>query len=185
MRLALVAALLLALAGAAVAQPFAGDPPTRMPVGGVLLVNPTAVLERSRTGQALIRANRLARERLVAEGEQISSDFEREERALAARRSVLSRDEFAEIAAEFDERVRAARAEQDRRAAQLTREEEERERAFAESLNPIYAEIMRDTGAAAILDLRDVILANTVLDITAEVIRRLDTRQLDQGEGED
>ncbi|WP_316013025.1 OmpH family outer membrane protein [Roseobacter sp. HKCCA0434] len=142
----------------------------------IVLVDPRAVLEQSETGREILRQNRADREALQAEADAISNAFELEEQELAARRDLVTREAFAELAREFDERVRAARVEQDRRSQALAARIEARERRFAQQLNPIYAGILGDSGAAAIVDLRSVILADAQLDVTEEVIRRLDAQ---------
>ncbi|RED13214.1 OmpH family outer membrane protein [Pontivivens insulae] len=140
----------------------------------LLLVNPQQVLERSETGRALIAENQEAREALAAESAERSDAFEREEMELTERRGAMEPEAFAALADEFDARVRAARAEQDRAGQQLARDQEAAQARFNALLTPIYSELMRESGAAAVLDIRNVVLANSQLDITREVIRRLD-----------
>ena len=145
----------------------------------ILMVDPRAVLEQSQTGRALLERHQQAREALQEEANAISRSFETEEQALAARRPLLTRDAFAELATDFDRRVRAARADQDRKAQELVARIEAEERAFNERLNPIYAEILSEVRGAAVIDLRNVILADSRLDISEEVIRRLDQPLVD------
>ena len=149
------------------------------PLPPILLVDPRVVMEQSRTGQDLMELNRTERAAAQAEADALSASFEAEEQILAARRALLTREAFAELAADFDRRVRLARAEQDLRGQELLDRTAARERAFFEALTPIYREIVNEVGAAAILDLRNVILANSRLDVSQEVIRRLDQRRVD------
>ena len=167
-----LAAACVAVAGFAVGPAAAQAGPT------ILVVDPERVLEESDAGRAVFSEIEAERERLAAESDEISRAFEREERALTDARDTTDPDEFTELAADFDRRVRAARAERDRLSEDLARRAEEVRRGFFEDLNGIYVQIMRETGAAAILDLRDVVLVARTFDITDAVIARLDaTRQ--------
>jgi len=141
----------------------------------IVFVDPRVVLEQSLSGQLVLEQNRAARAVLQAEADAISVAFEQEELEIAARRALLTREAFNQLATDFDRRVRAARADQDRKGQVIIAETEARERAFTDKLNPIYAEILSELGAAAVIDLRNVILANARLDISQEVIRRLDS----------
>mgnify|MGYP000156232161 CR=1 FL=1 len=140
----------------------------------LLLVNPQVVLERSETGRALIAENLAAREALARESSERSDAFEQEERELTERRTTMEPEAFAALAADFDARVRAARSEQERAGQELARTQEAQQAELTAALTPIYSELMRESGAAAVLDIRNVVSANAQLDITREVIRRLD-----------
>lgn len=168
---ALILALFLALpVGGVAAQEQLRIPPQ------ILVVDPRAVLEQSEAGREVLALNQAQRVALQAEADAVSEQFEKDELELAARRPLLTREAFAELAEDFDRRVRDARSEQDAKAEDLIKEIEARERAFIEGLNPIYAEILNEIGGAAVIDLRSVILADARLNITQEVIRRLDRR---------
>ncbi|MEM7669991.1 MAG: hypothetical protein AAF317_12760, partial [Pseudomonadota bacterium] len=58
----------------------------------------------------------------------------------------------------------------------LTREAEERRRAFFANVTPILLQILRETGAAAVVDQRSILISKQDLNITEEVIKRLDQR---------
>ena len=60
------------------------------------------------TGQELMELNRAERATAQAEADALSASFEAEEQTLAARRPLLTREAFAELAADFDRRVRLA-----------------------------------------------------------------------------
>ncbi|MEL6677758.1 MAG: OmpH family outer membrane protein [Pseudomonadota bacterium] len=140
----------------------------------VLLVDPERVLQTSEFGRSVLDQIALRRRGLLAETEAISSAFELEERELTNLRETLSRQGFQELADDFDARVRKARSDQDLKAAELTRWAESRRRAFFAALNDVYAVVLRTRGASAILDIRTVILADQSLDVTSEVIERVD-----------
>lgn len=142
----------------------------------LLLVNPEQVLARSETGRALVQSIETERAQLIQRATEIARAFETEERALSDLRPTLDRAEFDARAEAFDTRVRAAREQQDREASALARMADQRQRAFFIELSNIYAALLQETGAQAVLDIRTVLLADQSLDVTDLVIERLDQR---------
>ncbi|GIX15316.1 MAG: hypothetical protein KatS3mg118_3275 [Paracoccaceae bacterium] len=162
---AIALALALALPGAAAAQ-TEGLP--------LVVVDQERILQQSLAGKALLAEEEALTTRLIEERRSLERAFEEEERALAARRDELSREAFAREAADFDARVRAARAAQDEKAIALQRSIEANRKRFLDSLQPVLVEVMQRFGASVMLDVRAVLLADPSLDVTGEVISRLD-----------
>jgi Skp family chaperone for outer membrane proteins len=168
-------ALLTVVIGAGTAA-FA-QAPTLPPLpqgSSILLVNPDTVLRATLAGQATSAQIEAARSELIARASAISTAFEEEERALTELRATLPREEFALRVADFDRRVQAARAQQDADAETFSRNAEVLQRNFFSQLSSIYAALLRDSGAQAVLDIRSVLLADQSLDVTNHVIARLD-----------
>ncbi|HEU0220724.1 MAG TPA: OmpH family outer membrane protein [Paracoccaceae bacterium] len=140
----------------------------------VVIVYQDLLLERSEAGRRLKAEEDAATDRLVEERRRIEAEFEAEEKRLAAMRPTLAREEFARLAEEFDAKVREARAAQDERAVAAQRTIEQNRQRFLESLRPVLAEVMSRYGASVLLDGRSVLLADPSLDITGEVIARMD-----------
>ncbi|MEL6582935.1 MAG: OmpH family outer membrane protein [Pseudomonadota bacterium] len=140
----------------------------------ILLVNPDRVFERSETGRAVTAQIEERRMQVIARSDAVSTAFAEEERALTALRLELPRDEFVARAEDFDRRVQAARSAQDLEADTFARDAERFQRQFFSALNTIYAELLQETGAQAVLDIRSVLLADQSLDVTLHVIARLD-----------
>ncbi|RMH48532.1 MAG: OmpH family outer membrane protein [Alphaproteobacteria bacterium] len=162
---AIALALALALSGAAAAQ-TEGLP--------LVVVDQERILQQSLAGKALLAEEEALTTRLIEERRSLERAFEEEERALAARRDELSREAFAREAADFDARVRAARTAQDEKAIALQRSIEANRKRFLDSLQPVLVEVMQRFGASVMLDVRAVLLADPSLDVTGEVISRLD-----------
>ncbi|SPH17975.1 hypothetical protein DEA8626_01504 [Defluviimonas aquaemixtae] len=111
---------------------------------------------------------------LAAENRQIEAELIAEERALTKQRADLPVDEFRAAAEAFDARVTEIRQTQDTKAREIGRlRDAERQRFFTEAL-PVMSEVLRDRGAVVVLDNRAIFLAADVIDVTDEMIARID-----------
>ena len=133
-------------------------------------------MSESATGRAVLAEEEDARAALLQEGRSLDRAFEAEERALTDQRATMSPQAFRPLADAFDEKVVATRRAQEQKALTLTREAEERRRAFFANVTPILLQILRETGAAAVVDQRSILISKQDLNITEEVIKRLDQR---------
>ncbi|MEM9429041.1 MAG: OmpH family outer membrane protein [Pseudomonadota bacterium] len=169
---ALLATLVLAavLAGGALGQ--GPSPP-------FLVIDQDRLLSTSETGREVLAAEAMEREALQREGEALDRQFEAEERDLTERRQTLDPETFRALADAFDEKVVATRRRQEQKAIAITRDGEERRRAFFEAVTPILVELLQETGAAAVVDHRSLLISKQDLNITDEVIKRLDQRRRD------
>lgn len=140
----------------------------------MVIVYQDQLIERSKAGQRLRAEEEAAARALVEERRRIEAEFEAEEKRLAELRPTMDRTAFAKLAADFDARVREARAAQDQRAVAAQRAIEQNRQRFIESLRPVLVEVMQRYGASVLLDGRTVLLVDPSLDITGEVIERLD-----------
>ena len=112
--------------------------------------------------------------RIAAENRRIEAELTEEERALTQQRATLEPARFRALADAFDQKVQALRQEQDAKARALGTLSEESRRQFLQLAEPVLAEIMQQTGAAALLDKRTVFLSADVIDITDLAISRID-----------
>lgn len=119
---------------------------------------------------------------IAAENRRIEADLTAEERDLTEKRSTLDPVEFRKLAASFDEKVQALRREQDAKARALGNLSEEHRRQFLAQAEPILGGLMREAGAAVILDKRSVFLSADVIDITETAISRINDEIGDGGE---
>ncbi|HMQ91759.1 MAG TPA: OmpH family outer membrane protein [Amaricoccus sp.] len=139
-----------------------------------LLVNQERLLTGSLRGQALLAEEEAERDKLRAEARSIDAAFEAEEQKLTESRAELDPAEFRKLADDFDQRVVAARRDQDARSAALASEFDLRRRQFYASVAPILVEVMARHEAKAIFDENSVLLAAQELNITEEVIAEID-----------
>lgn len=178
-RLALLAALVLATVPAAVplARPAAAQgmgfpiPHETLPF---LILDQDRLFNGSKLGQDITAKNEAEAEALRQEGQALDKQFEDEERALTERRDQLAPDEFRKLADAFDEKVVATRKDQEQKAQALADRSDQRRRDFFRRVGPILLSILEDTGAAAVIDQRWVLVAKQQLNITDEAIKRLD-----------
>lgn len=187
-----LAALMGAVAFAAVAQdpasPLAQDVPTtanpvppsegaaspRVVSSAILTLNQDAVFTGSALGQRVISELERDRNALAAENRRIEAELSAEEQALTEQRAILPAAEFAQLARVFDEKVQSLRESQDRKSRLLQERLDAERRTFTSQAGPVLADIARERGALAILDKTVVLMSFDVIDITDEVVRRLD-----------
>ncbi|MEO0389097.1 MAG: OmpH family outer membrane protein, partial [Pseudomonadota bacterium] len=141
-------ALFLALVATVAPAPAQSPPPP------FLVIDQDRLLSESATGRAVLAEEEDARAALLQEGRSLDRAFEAEERALTDQRATMSPQAFRPLADAFDEKVVATRRAQEQKALTLTREAEERRRAFFANVTPILLQILRETGAAAVVDQR-------------------------------
>lgn len=148
----------------------------------VLILRQDELFQRSAFGLASLARIDEANAALLAENRQIEAALEAEERDLTARRSMLPAAEFRSLAEAFDTKVEGIRNAQESKSRAISRSrDEDRQRFFAAAL-PILAQMMREAGAAVILDDDAVILSFDRVDITALAVARIDAA-IGAGEG--
>ena len=142
----------------------------------LLVLDQERVLTDSLPGQALLAEEAEERDALISQARRLDRELEEEERRLTDLRAGMDAAEFRALANAFDDRVVRTRREQDQRAADLTQRSEAARRAFFAKVAPILLDILSETNAGAVIDQRSVLIANQNLNITAEVIKRLNAQ---------
>jgi Skp family chaperone for outer membrane proteins len=153
-----------------------GDPAAEAPAPlvAVLTLNQERLFRESLWGKAALQRAEAEAQALAAENRRIEDALEAEERSLTDRRATMEPAAFADLAAEFDTRVEAIRAAQDGKSRALTRQLDEDRQAFFTAATPILGQILRDTGAVAILADTSVVLSLSAIDVTDDAIARMD-----------
>ena len=113
---------------------------------------------------------------LVAENRKIDSALEAEERDLTDKRATMDAASFRPLAEAFDKKANELRAAQDVKARDLTLRRDQNRQTFFQNIAPILGDYMVERGAVAILDKSAIIVSLGSIDITAEVIARIDER---------
>ncbi len=147
-------------------------PDTRGPT--FLYVNQERILTGSRRGQALLAEEDAARDALRNDARRIDAAFEEEERALNEKRREMDPAAFRKLADDFDRRVVEARRQQDERASALAAEFDQKRRQFYAAVGPALVGLMERRGGLAIFDESSVLLADTSINVTDEVIAEID-----------
>ena len=111
---------------------------------------------------------------ISAENRLIEADLKAEERKLTDQRSKLSPDAFSRLADAFDEKVQKTRASQAAKGRALNELVEKERHVFLAAAGPVLEQMMREAGAAVILERRSVFVSANAIDITDEAIERLD-----------
>lgn len=111
---------------------------------------------------------------LQAENRRIESDLSAEEQSLTERRATMEPEAFRAEADAFDTKVTAIRSAQDAKGRNIAGlRDEERQRFLAAAL-PVFGEILRERGAVIVMDKRAVFISANAIDVTDEMIARLD-----------
>lgn len=110
---------------------------------------------------------------LAAENEAIRLGLEAEERDLTEKRAEMAPEAFRDLADVFDIKVQRIRREQDAKSKRLNQMLEQARVDFLTAAAPVLEEIMREAGAAIILERRDIFLSANVIDITDVAIERV------------
>lgn len=140
----------------------------------VLVLSQERLLTDSAPGQALLSEEAALRAAHKEEGERLDAELEAEERELAELRTQITDEDFQARAVAFDEKVVRIRQDHREKSEALGREVEERRKAFFAQVVPIVAEIMRERGASLVFERRNILFTGPGVDITDEVIRRID-----------
>jgi Skp family chaperone for outer membrane proteins len=144
------------------------------PLTGLLTLDQDLMFSRSAYGKALIQKLEADAQVLRQEDRRIEAALEQEERDLTARRASMTREEFAPLADEFNQKAEGIRAAQIAKDRQL-KETFDAERArFYDAARPVLAQLMADRGAVAIIDKRAIFAGFDNIDITAAAVERLD-----------
>jgi Skp family chaperone for outer membrane proteins len=147
---------------------------------GQILASPVLTLDQERLfaesqwGKRAVADLDARSQALAAENRKIEGDLTAEEKALTERRPGMEPAAFRAEADAFDAKVVEIRATQDGKVRDLNRLREAERQAFFQAAFPILGEVMRDRGAVAILDNRAIFVASNSIDVTDEMIRRID-----------
>lgn len=159
--------------GAAMSQPLNTGPlnTVRSPV---LVLDSDKLYLSSAYGLRVARDQEAMAAELAAENSSIEQELSREEQELTKLRATTAPDAFRDMADTFDEKVQATRARQLAKSQSLTQLLDQQRVVFFQSAGPVLETLMRESGAAVLLDRRDVFFSADAVDITALAILRID-----------
>lgn len=177
----LLAALVVSLGTLLTAQDGSPDPVPDQTAesapdltGQVLILNQERLFQQSRFGQASLARENEAAGALEAENSRILVDLIDEEQALTTQRATLPPAEFTQLAEAFDEKAERIRREQDAKLDALVEARNADRTEFLRAIGPILTQLLREKGAAAIVDASTVVLFSPTHDITDEATQRID-----------
>lgn len=140
----------------------------------VLIIDSVQLFNESLLGRTLRTELQEARRALQAENDAIAAELEAEERELTQRRSEIDATEFRTLAEAFDEKAQRIRSERALELQRLADRLEREQQSFLNQVAPVLEEIMREAGAAVILEKREVSFHVRAIDITGVAIERID-----------
>ncbi|WP_435310803.1 OmpH family outer membrane protein [Primorskyibacter sedentarius] len=142
----------------------------------ILTVEADRLFNESLYGQRLTEEIEAAGSEISAENRQIEAALTAEEKSLTEQRANLPTAEFRKLADAFDEKVQSIRQEQDAKGRALAARTEDVRRDFLEAAQPVLGELMREAGAAVLIERRNVFLSADAIDVTDEAIERINAR---------
>ncbi|WP_207100667.1 OmpH family outer membrane protein [Paracoccus shandongensis] len=194
----LAACALLVLAGGALAQegpegaPAAPELPSRTirtpadtkPLAGapVLTVDQEVLFTASDWGKRTQRVLEEEGGKIEAENDRLAAQLSDEEAALTRQRATLDPAEFRQQAEAFDTRATEIRRQRAQVVQDLNAWAAADRAAFYRAALPLMGEMMQERGAVAVLDRRTVFVSLDAIDLTQDLIARLNA-ELGDGAG--
>ncbi|MBF9060740.1 OmpH family outer membrane protein [Rhodobacterales bacterium HKCCSP123] len=140
----------------------------------IVVLNQERLLSQSLYGQRIQREVETAGAALSAENRRIEAQLTEEELRLTEQRATMSAEAFRPLAEEFDTRVEGIRAAQEAKSRALQSQAEAAQALFFEQVFPVLIVLMRERGAAVMMDNRAVLLSVEGADITDAAIALID-----------
>ncbi|MGR3712934.1 MAG: OmpH family outer membrane protein [Shimia sp.] len=170
----LLAATLVIFANVAVAQQASEG--VRPVANGVLVVESDRMFAESDFGKRVGDELDRLRAELATQNVEMEELLTAEELELSELRKTMSSAEFVVLARAFDEKVRAIRLEQDTKFRELNELNDLERNVFVQAARPVLSDLMKETGAAVILERRTVLASSGSVDITQVAIERLNEK---------
>jgi Skp family chaperone for outer membrane proteins len=161
------------------------DDTPRYVIAPVLTVDQDRLFTDSAWGQRTQTQLENAGQRIAEENERLADQLADEEADLTRRRATLDPTEFRRLAEAFDARATRVRKERAQAVQDLNARAEADRTAFYRAALPIMGEMMQQRGAVAVLDRRTVFVSLDSIDITGDLIARLDETLGDGADTED
>lgn len=154
----------------------------RMPVESpILTIDSELLFEQSNYGRRTIEEIEALGARLATENRQIEDSLTREEKELTELRPTMDPAAFRALADAFDAKVQETRRRQEAKSRELNDSLEDRRVVFLNAAAPVLEQLMRDAGAAVVLEGRSVFISSNAVDITQIAIERLNLVLKDTG----
>ncbi|MDK3072541.1 OmpH family outer membrane protein [Sedimentitalea sp. JM2-8] len=145
-----------------------------LPQSAILTISSERMFAESAFGRRVAREIDSQSAVLAAENRRIEVELTAEEKDLTDRRPGMAPDAFRALADAFDTKVQDIRRRQDAKARALVQFQEDEQVRFLQAARPVLVELMRESGAGAILERSSVFLSANAIDITELAITRLD-----------
>jgi len=144
------------------------------PQSAILTIQPDRLFSESAFGRRIGQEIEAEGAVLTAENRRIEADLRTEEQQLTKRRLTMEPAAFRTLADAFDEKVQETRRQQEQKLRDINLMGETARREFFSVSLPVLQQLMRETGAGAILEHSTVFLSADAADITDLAISRID-----------
>ena len=141
---------------------------------GVLVVNQERVLLEAAAAQAITREEQIRKAAMRAAFDAERAALQGREREMIGLRETIDKEEFDALVAGFELDVRDLRSRMDRSRADMQTAFNQAKDMVARALQQVLVDLMKERGALLIIDESTSILHASRLDVTDEVIARLD-----------
>lgn len=148
----------------------------RLVIAPVLTVDQDRLFADSAWGRRAQRQLEEAGQKVANENQRLAAQLAAEEADLTQRRATLEPAEFRRLTEAFDARATKIRRERAQAVQDLNARADADRTAFYQAALPIMGELMQQRGAVAVLDRRTVFVSLDSIDITGDLIDRLDER---------
>ena len=142
----------------------------------VLTIDISKIARETQYGQRIFKEFENAQSELVESNTIIQNNLEAEEQSLVELRKTLAADEFRKLAVEFDERANAIRKERAALENTLFELRDENINKLLQLSVPFLQEIMLSYKASVIIDRRNIVLSNPMVDITEKAIELINDK---------
>ena len=136
----------------------------------VLTIDISRVARETQYGRRVFKDFENAQSELIENNTIIQNNLEAEEQSLVELRKTLAADEFRKLAVEFDERANSIRKERTELENTLFESRDENISELLKLSVPFLQEIMLSYKATVIVDRRNIVLSNPMIDITEKAI---------------
>ncbi len=140
----------------------------------ILTIDTERLFSDSAFGKRVAREIASETEVLTAENRRIEAELSAEEKDLTERRPGMEPKDFRVLADAFDVKVQDIRRTQDAKARALTKRRDGDRVTFLRTARPVLEALMKQAGAAVILERSSVFLSANVSDVTDLAISRID-----------
>jgi len=140
----------------------------------ILTIDSERLYRGSAFGQRVVKDIEVQTSALSEENRILEEQLETEEQELTDQRGEMAPEDFRNLADAFDARVQSIRRDREAKSRAIAAQLEENRDRFLNAAAPVLEAIMREAGAAVILERRSVFVSANAIDITEAAIARID-----------
>ncbi len=164
------------------AGPIVVATPAQTPAGSVVILDQDRLFAGTAWGRRLQAEFEQAGVELAAENDRLAAQLTEEENQLTQQRATLDPAEFRKLTEAFDSRATEIRRQRAQAVQDLNARGDSEQTAFFQAAVPLIGQVMQERGAVVVLDRRTVLLSADGIDITNDLIARIDA---ELGDGAD